>query len=768
MCVTRPDLPEVFERLVEAGGRSDRLAHLEVIPARQARPGSWPHWVHPDVRRALERRGVEQLWQHQDEAASAARAGRHVVIATGTSSGKSLGYVLPALTASLEERGPRQERRAATLYLSPTKALAHDQAENLRALGTGVRISTHDGDSTPEEREWTRDHAEYILTNPDMLHRSLLPTHERWSGFFGSLRYVVIDECHHYRGVFGAHVAAIIRRLRRVCALHGSAPTFILASATVAEPALSAHRLTGVDVSAVTNDASPRGRLAVALWEPPLTELTGEHGAPVRRSSASEVADLLTDLVIDGVRTLAFVRSRQGAERIALATRRLLGEVDPSLAERVAAYRGGYLPEDRRALESSLRSGALLGLAATNALELGIDIAGLDAVIVAGFPGTRAALWQQFGRAGRGTAEALGIFVARDDPLDTYLVHHPETLIGAPVEAAVFDPDNPYVVSPHLCAAAAEAPLTESDFTLFGPQTRQLVEELEHGGWLRRRPRGWFWTDRSRASDLADIRSTGGAPVRLIEAHTGRVLGSVDASAAHTTVHQGALYLHQGDTFYVDEFDAEESVAFLTPTDSDNSTSARELVDISIVGEQSHAMWGPARLSLGQVEVTHQVVSYLTKSRTGEVIAEQRLDLPPRHLRTKAVWWTLPEEVIHGFAFDLPGSAHAAEHASIGLLPLFATCDRWDIGGVSTALHPDTGQLTVFVYDGHPGGAGFAERGYSAAASWLQATRALIADCECTEGCPSCIQSPKCGNGNSPLDKSGAIALLDLLLLHAV
>ncbi len=691
------------------------------------------------------------------------------MLSTGTASGKSLGYLMPALSTILEARGPRGRRGATVLYLSPTKALAQDQLSSLLALGVpGLAATTHDGDSPREQRDFARDHGEYVLTNPDMLHRSLLPGHARWSRFFSSLSYVVVDECHHYRGVFGAHVAQILRRLRRVAASYGAHPTFVLASATVAEPEVSASRLTGLPVTAVDTDGSARGQVSLALWEPPFTSYGGENGAPVRRSATAEVADLLADLVVEDVRTLAFVRSRRGAETVSLHTKRLLDEVAPGLSDRVAAYRGGYLPEDRRELERSLRDGELLGIAATNALELGIDVAGLDAVLMAGFPGTRAALWQQIGRAGRGGQDALGVFVARDDPLDTYLVTHPQALLGAPVEANVFDPENPYVLGPHRCAAAEELPLTEDELDLFGPTARAGVEALTEAGLLRRRPQGWFWTDRRRASDLADIRSTGGAPVRLVEVATGRMLGTVDQASAHGTVHEGAVYLHQGETYLVRALDLDEHVAMVEAADPDYSTSAREVTDIAILAAREHTTWGSARISFGSVRVAHQVVSYLRrKVPSGEVLGEEPLDLPERVLETTAVWWTLPPDVLEeaGLATaDLPGSAHAAEHAAIGLLPLFATCDRWDIGGVSTALHPDTGTLTVFVYDGHPGGAGFSERGFHAARDWLTATRDAIASCRCDDGCPSCVQSPKCGNGNNPLDKAGAVALLDVLL----
>ncbi|HET7194294.1 MAG TPA: DEAD/DEAH box helicase [Nocardioides sp.] len=757
-----------IDRLAAGPGRADRLTHLEVLPPRAAVLADWPAWVPDDLRSAYGRCGIERPWRHQVVAADAAHAGTHVVVATGTASGKSLAYQLPTLSAIRSSRGPRGERGATVLYLAPTKALAHDQLAGLASLGLDVRLSTHDGDSPRDQRDWTRDHAEYVLTNPDMLHRSLLPGHGRWSSFLGSLRYVVVDEGHHYRGVFGAHVSHVLRRLRRVCALHGSEPTFVVASATMAEPATTASRLTGLEVVPVTNDGSPRGQVALALWEPPLTSWTGENGAPVRRAASSETADLLADLVAEDVRTLAFIRSRRGAEQVAMTAAQLLAEVDPSLPERVAAYRGGYLPEERRALEAGLRAGELVGLAATNALELGIDISGLDAVLMAGFPGTRAAFWQQVGRAGRGAQDALAVLVARDDPLDTYLVHHPEALLGRPVEATVFDPDNPVVLGPHLCAAAYESPLVESDLALFGAGARAVLDELTGRGLLRRRPRGWFWTDRSRAADLADLRSTGGGAFQLVEETTGRVIGTVDAAGAHHTAHAGAVYVHRGETWLVKSLDLDERVAVIVAAGLDYSTSAREITDITIRAELEHREWPGGRLAFGDVDVSHQVVSFLKRRQpSGEVLAEEPLDLPQRNLRTRAVWWTVPDDVLAECgpaARDLPGSAHAAEHCSIGLLPLFATCDRWDIGGVSTAVHPDTGQLTVFVYDGHPGGAGFARRGFEAAEAWLTATRETISACECLDGCPSCIQSPKCGNQNQPLDKAGAVALLDALL----
>ncbi len=763
---------DLLERLLTAPGRRPRLRHLERIPARSGRSSDWPSWAPPQLIAAYASRGVARPWEHQVVAADHAHAGRSVVVATGTASGKSLAYQLPALTAVLEGARAWDGRGATVLYLSPTKALAADQLRSLRDLDLpDVRAATYDGDTPREERDWVRTHAAYVLTNPDMLHHSLLPGHARWASFLRALRYVVVDELHTYRGVFGSHVAAVLRRLRRICARYGAEPTFVLASATISEAPESARRLIGLDVAEVTDDASPHGELAFALWEPALTDLVGEHGAPIRRSANAEVGDLLTDLLVEGVRTLAFVRSRRGAELVAAMARAALNEVAPGLGGSVAAYRSGYLPEERRALEAQLQNGSLLGMAATTALELGLDVAGLDAVLLAGWPGTRASLWQQAGRAGRAHAGALAVLVARDDPLDTYLVHHPEAVFGRAVETSVLDPDNPYVLGAHLCAAAAELPLTLADQPLFGSETPALLDELVRRGLLRQRVAGWFWTRPERATDLADLRGAGGSPVRLVEESTGRLLGTVDASSADRTVHAGAVYVHQGVTFLVSALDLVERVAFMAPARLDYTTTAREITDIRILSTRDTACWGDARLHLGDVEVTAQVVSFQRKRlMSGELLGEQPLDLPSRSLRTRAVWWTLTDDQIARAgvpAADVPGAAHAAEHASIGLLPLVATCDRWDIGGVSTALHEDTGLPTVFVYDGHPGGAGFAERGFRAAATWLTATRDAIAACECEAGCPSCVQSPKCGNGNEPLAKPAAIRLLDALLAGA-
>ena len=737
--------------------------HVRRLPERPGHPVPWPDWVPADLRTSLAGRGIDQPWSHQAEAAEFAHAGDPVIVATGTASGKTLALWLPVLSDLLADDS------ATALYLSPTKALAHDQLRALESLElSGIRAAAYDGDTPADERAWVRAHASYVFSNPDLVHRSMLPRHTAWSRFLRGLRYVVLDEAHHYRGMFGSHVAVVLRRLLRMAQHYGADPVVLCASATMADPQRAAERLIGQPVRAVTTDGAPHGALTAVLWEPPEAVGIGDKGAQApRRSTVAETADLLADLVCSGVRTLAFVRSRRGAETVAMLARDDVSEVDDELAARVAAYRGGYLAEERRALESDLRDGRLIGLATTNALELGIDISGLDAVLVCGWPGTRASLWQQWGRAGRRQGEALGVLVTREDPLDRYVLEHPGVIFDEPIETVVLDPTNPHVLGPHLLAAAMEQPLTADDATAwFGPTAVPLLERLAADGLLRQRRTGWFWTSKESPADRIDLRGEAGTPIRLVEDETGRLLGTVEAARAPATVHAGAVYVHQGDTYVVSALDLDEAVAFVRREEVDYSTTAAEVADYRIVTTDQQIAWGDAHLAIGEVEVTSQVVGYLRRRyATGEIIGEEPLDMPERMLRTRGVWWTLSDAQIMDLGdLDIAGAAHAAEHASIGLLPLVATCDRWDIGGVSTPMHPDTGRCTVMVYDGHPGGAGFADRGFESALTWLSATREAIARCPCAHGCPSCVQSPKCGNGNEPLDKAGAVRMLDTLL----
>ncbi len=745
------------------------LRHVADLPPRQPRPHPWPHWADPDVVRAFIDRGITAPWSHQFEAADLAHDGRHVVLSTGTASGKSLAYQLPILTAFATDP------RARALYLSPTKALGHDQLRTAQALTDAVSSlgtvapSSYDGDSPSEVRRFARERSRWIFSNPDMIHLSLLRNHARWAVFLRNLRYVVVDECHYYRGVFGSNVAMVLRRLLRLCTRYSassSMPTVIFASATTASPAATASELIGQTVLEVTEDGSPQGARTVALWEPALrTDLVGENGAPVRRSAGAEAARVMADLIAEGARTLTFVRSRRGAELTALGARARLEEVAPELVGRVASYRAGYLAEDRRALERALAEGDLRGLASTNALELGVDIAGLDAVVLAGFPGTVTSFWQQAGRSGRRGQGALILLIARDDPLDTYLVHHPEALLDKPIERVVIDPGNPYILGPQLLCAATELPLTDAEVRAWNAEA--VAETLVDDGLLRRRPSGYFPSPGVDPHPAVDIRGSSGGQIAILETETGRLLGSADVGRAPATVHPGAVYLHQGESYTVDSLDFEDGVAFVHAEDPGYTTFARELTDIAVTGPGERTTHGPITIGLVPVSVSNTVIGYLRRERSGEVIDFVELDMPTRTLETKAVMCTItPEALQHNGVEPLriPGALHAAEHAAIGLLPLVASCDRGDIGGLSTAVGPEEGLPTIFVYDGYPGGAGFADRGFQQITAWWGASAAAIEACECPLGCPSCVQSPKCGNGNDPLDKVGAVRVLRLVL----
>lgn len=747
------------------------LKGVRQLPARPGVTADWPAALESATVQALsDALQIARPWAHQQQAIAAILAGRHTIVATGTASGKSLCYQAPLLQAA------RQGGTA--LYLAPTKALAADQLGNLLSLrrhAPELAPASYDGDTDQQTRAHIRQHANVVLANPDMLHHGMLPNHQGWSRFFKRLRYIVIDEAHSYRGVFGTHTALVLRRLRRVCAHYGAEPVFVGASATSADPASMFAELTGVNVTAVTEDSSAKGPVTVGLWEPPVTDRRGDGGVPLRRSILVESADLLTNLVANQVRSLNFVRSRRGVEAIAANTQRNLEEFRPDLAQRVRAYRGGYLKEERRELEDQLKSGELLAVASTSALELGVDIAGMDAVLISGWPGTRASFMQQLGRAGRAGQGSVALFVAGDDPLDAYLVNTPEAIFDAPVEDSVFDPFNRHLLAPHLCAAAGELPLTEENLRPFfadepqrAPEVMALVAQLGEQGLLRRRPAGWFWVDPRPPASFISLRSAGAGQYQIIDVDDGTVLGTMESGQTHSQAHPGAVYVHQGQNFLVHDLDLDSRMVFVQRKATDYYTQARQTTSISILGTTHERTLGSAQVHLGPVRVTQQVVSYQRKALlTGENLGEEDLLLPPHHLETVGFWFTIPDKDLAALRIDpaaVPGSLHAAEHAMIGLLPLIASCDRWDIGGVSIPLHPDTAQPTVFVYDGHTGGAGFVERGFHRLERWLRATRDRINSCACETGCPSCVQSPKCGNRNHPLDKAGALLIVAWLL----
>ncbi|KAB3522651.1 DEAD/DEAH box helicase [Corynebacterium sp. zg254] len=778
---------ELLQEL-QAHMKNSTLTHVRHEPARPSQPVDWPQWTHPDLVAYLQESGINRPWSHQAQTADLAFHGQDVIVSTGTSSGKSLAYQLPILSVLGQKNST-----ATALYISPTKALAQDQRASIARLCRGahdvteavdvgkkgngkaqeaddlgsIMVATYDGDTPQDSRRVIREQARIIVTNPDMLHASIVGRPQAWTRLLKTVRFIVIDECHVYRGVFGAHVSMVLRRLLR---LAHAQPTVILASATSVDPAAHARRLTGrTAISAVTKDGAPSGERTIALWEPGLLpDKKGEHGAPVRRAANTESAEIMGRIIAQGARTLSFVRSRRGAEHVAMGAAEQLSSLGRSQdAVRVAAYRAGYTPEDRRDLERRLDNGELLGVASTNALELGIDVGGLDVVVTSGFPGTVASFRQQAGRAGRRGQGALVVLVGADDPMDTYLVHHPEALLDRPVENTVFDPSNPYVLADHLVCAAAEKPLAWEEIEAWG--ATRVAEFLLRKGLLRRRPRGIFADVEAAKSIHGSVSIRGGAAkqVAIVDSSTGRLLGTVDSSRAISDVHTGAVYVHQAETYVVEQLDLQENVAWVKESMPEYSTSVNKETDIRVLTTRStikldEGVW----LADVDVEVSHQVTSYQKRLPDGEVLDVVPLDVPPESLRTRAVAYTIDPWVLEDLGLPepvWPGTLHAAEHAAIGLLPLTATCDRWDIGGVSTVLHADTGLPTVFVYDGYTGGAGFAEQGFRKFSSWIRATRDAVAACECESGCPSCVQSPKCGNGNDPLFKSGALVLLSYL-----
>ncbi len=786
------------ERAAEAGtGRDEGLVHLERLPARRARTTPVPDDVPPALSARLEHAGITRLWSHQEQAWRRARDGEHLVVATGTASGKSLCYQLPVIESLLADD------RTTCLYLAPTKALARDQLRAIRGFRLPqVRAAAIDGDTPKEEREAIRRTANWLLTNPDLLHHSLLGGHRMWADVLHRLRWVIVDEAHAARGVFGGHVALILRRLRRLAEHYGAAPTFLLTSATVGNPGEHASRLTGLEVAEVVEDGSPRGPLHLGLWQPPFVDgpaggardpdgdargpvgggsgpvITAPEDEPTtRRSMLAETGDLLASFVAAGVQTLVFTKSRKGAEVVALVAQDRLGEATDAdgtrLADTIAAYRAGYLAEERRELEARLRAGTLRGVAATEALELGIDVSGLDAVILAGWPGTTASFWQRLGRAGRTGGAAAGLLVAQEDPLDHYLVTHPEQLVTRPPEDAIIDPANEHLLGPHLRCACQELPLDEVEAAQrFGDTAPGLLAADAEAGILRRRRERYHWTSRQRAAGQVDLRSGGGRTIRIVDTGTGALIGDVDEARAHRQVHTGAIYLHQGRTLEVAELDLDRQLALVEEVGQRSwTTRPRSDTDVRVLEELEASDWSDVEVRLGRVEVTTQVTGYdVLRLGSDEVLDRIDLDLPALELRTVAVWYALTEDDLADAGLSpriVPGSLHAAEHAAIGMLPLLALCDRWDLGGLSTAHHPDTDRATVFVYDGHPGGAGLAERSYRRLPEHLAATRTTIATCGCPDGCPSCVQSPKCGNGNDPLHKAGAVRLLDLLLDRA-
>jgi DEAD/DEAH box helicase domain-containing protein len=727
----------------------EELAHLVTEAARTARLEPVPDGLDRRVRAALDAAGVSELFTHQAEAWEATARGEHLIVTTGTASGKTLAFNLPVLDALAREPKLR------ALYLYPTKALAQDQVRALTELRPPrIKPAIYDGD-TPNERRWqVRKWANLILTNPDMLHVGVLPHHDRWGDVLANLRYVVVDEAHVYRGVFGSHVGNVLRRLRRLARVYRADPQFLLASATIANPGELAERLLGVEATVVDDDGAPKAERTVALWNPPLTD--EELG--LRASPLGEASRLMAALVERGIRTLCFAKSRKAAELVHRFTAQRLGD-----STRLSPYRAGYTPAQRREIEQRLVRGDLLGVSATNALELGIDVGLLDCVICVGFPGTVASLRQQWGRAGR-RGHGLAVLVASEDALDQFFMREPEALLERRVEAAILDHANPRVLDGHVRAAAFEAPLDQDDAETLGPEALTRAAVLPE---LRHTPSGYVWAGRDYPAGRFGLRSASPDTFTVVDAATGALLGLVERERAYSTVHNGAVYLHLGESYRVLELDHDARAALVEPFAGDEYTQAKKDTMTAILhAERTERRLG-VDLSFGAVTVTEQVVAYQRKRiQDGETIETIALDLPQTEFETEAVWFVPEPWMLEGLE-EMPrllGSLHAAEHSLIALLPLWAMCDRWDIGGLSTNLHFQTGSPTIFVYDGHAGGVGITERGFDTFEGWARDTARMLDGCPCDHGCPSCVQSPKCGNLNEPLDKAGALTLLQRML----
>ncbi|MCX7642828.1 MAG: DEAD/DEAH box helicase [Armatimonadetes bacterium] len=750
---------EFLERLKRAPDYRNQIVAIFSVPAREPVFADPKEPLHPKLLEALKRIGVERLYKHQAEACDAARRGENVAVFTPTASGKTLCYNLPVLDTLLKEP------RARAFYLFPTKALAQDQLRKLQEFGLMKELlaSTYDGDTPTDMRRLVREHCRIVLTNPDMLHVGILPNHSMWTHFFRNLRFVVVDELHTYRGIFGINFAYVIRRLRRICKLYGSNPVFICTSATLGNPEEALNNLIGLPFHIVSGDASPMPAKTIVFWNPPFLDID----AGIRARASTEAVKLTVKLLKEGIRTIVFTKSRMGTELLLRYVRdQLAREWLDSLCDKVMSYRAGYLPEERREIERKLFNGELLGVIATSALELGIDIGELEAAILVGYPGTIASTWQRAGRAGR-QKEGLVILVATANPVDQHIVHNPEFLLRGAEPIAV-SPKNPYIAASHLMCAAYELPLSESDREFFGELFVPLVERLEEQGIVSKGERK-FWLMRGRPHDDVNIRSVAAEEFQILNRSNGISLGTAERWRVFRSLYPGAIYLHMGETYFAEAIDLTKKVVYVQPTVTDYYTVPMEQKENEVLSVWSQKPMRFGAAYLGELKVREQVIGFKRlRLFTDEVLSAEILDLPPEEFETVGLWFCVDDDLVaelEGHEFHLMGSLHASEHAAIALLPLVISVDPDDVAGISHApWHPDTRQPTVFVYDSIPGGAGFSEAAFERLDELLEQTLETIVNCPCKAGCPSCVQSPRCGSENRPLDKWGAAFLLAKLL----
>ncbi|MFW5922756.1 MAG: DEAD/DEAH box helicase [Planctomycetota bacterium] len=773
------DTEELLNSLRSRRYFASQISHVETIPARPARYGNLSGELPEVAESVLAEQGIGRLFTHQAEAVNAIRQGEHVTVVTGTASGKTLCYNIPVV-----------EQLAASslstmLYMYPTKALAQDQ---LRALGEFNRselglqfvCGTYDGDTPTKLRRRLRNEGNVILTNPDMLHQGILPHHARWNRFFSHLKYVVIDEIHAYRGVFGSHVANVLRRLSRICEHYGASPRYICSSATIANPGKHAERITGRSMKVVQNDGAPRGPRRFVLWNPPPIDRAA-RGNPDewrsggdRKSPLWEAVHLLATLVEEGIQTITFVRTRQAAELVYRRCRDLLRKESRKLAESVRAYRGGYLPEERRRIEQQLVDRELLGVATTNALELGIDIGSLDACIIVGYPGSIASLWQQSGRAGRGTDESLIFLVGQNSPIDQYLMMHTDYLFEQNLEQAVIDPDNPHVSVGHIKCATHELPVSDEETGYFGPHSETILQLLEEEQSVSHIKGAWYWASSEYPAAGVDLRNIAGPVYTIQEEPSGRVIGTMDEVSAFSQLHDHAVYLHGGETYFVDKLDIEQKIAYVQKRDLDYYTRAVTSSDIKVEAEETREETELGLVAYGDVTVTTTIPMFKkVRFHARDSLGFEKLELPPQELETAALWFCPPPGAVDALEEEdlvVGESLTGLANVLVEVAPFFVMCDPQDVGTVIDAS--SVGRDALFLYDRYPGGMGFARRCTGRMEEILQTVLDVIRDCACEDGCPSCVGAAMPAGARTDIDsavrgripdKQGARRLLEEL-----
>ncbi|MDR2203467.1 MAG: DEAD/DEAH box helicase [Nitrososphaerota archaeon] len=744
-------IEEFIKNIKQSTSYKKQIVHIEELPAHKAIFGELEQPLSEKLQNVLLNRKIK-LYSHQAQAINGAIAGKNIVITTPTASGKTLAFNIPVLEALT------RDKKATALYIYPTKALTNDQLKVIKELekDSGLKIdpNIYDGDTPQHQRASIRENSRIILTNPYGLHQ-YLSWHAKWRTFFQNLKFIIIDEAHIYRGVFGSNVAMVIRRLLRICMFYHANPQIILSSATIANPKEHAKRLTGKDFETISNDGSPKGKKFFVFWNPPLINTKNA----LRRSTHQETKDLLVLNVLQDLQTICFTTSRQMAELVTRWTKDELLARSKS-ANVVTAYRAGYLPQERREIESRLKSKSLVGVVSTNALELGVDIGSLDSVIISGYPGTVISTWQQAGRAGRSNLDSLVILVAFQNPLDQYFMKHPTDFFGRSHEQAIIDLHNRYISLGHIMCASSELPINECDKQFFSELFTMSLQALEQEKLVQKTPRGWVYSGTARATEVVSLESISNKTVTVL--CNGVILETLTLNKAYEETHEGAVLLHQGETYICESLDLYQLVAKVKQENINYYTEVVKCVNVTISKSYEKIDVDGVAVELGELSITEIYPSYVTKTHD-TIIKKTPLDLPPLTFLTVGLWFTLPDSVrenIEDLGLDFAGGLHAIEHAMIALSPIFAMCDRWDVGGLSTSLHPDTQKPSIFIYDGSEGGIGISETLYSKIKLLWEKTLDLIDNCECSEGCPSCIYSPKCGNENEPLDKKAANIIL--------